>query len=357
MLFVPNQFVVAILLLVLFASVVRRDDEARPNVPFLALILLGAVLSLLTGLRWGYGVKGVIYIAPVVAASVAPLAYLGVSSLVGSHARSRGARLGLHAIPSVAIVVLLLTWHAVIDLALVTIFVAYAVAILLLIRRGPDALRLAPFEGAGPAYRAIVFAAFALLLSAAVDTFVFLDLEWFDGAHALTVISMANVAALAILAVAAAYASRSHAPVEVASVEEVAATGARPVEADEAPSAEGPVDATEDAATLAAVQALMDGKLIYRDVDLNLNRLARKLGIPTRKISAAINREKGQNVSQYVNSYRIAEACHLLAGTQKAVTEIMFEVGFQTKSNFNREFRRVTDMTPLEWRERKAPRT
>jgi AraC-like DNA-binding protein len=32
----------------------------------------------------------------------------------------------------------------------------------------------------------------------------------------------------------------------------------------------------------------------------------------------------------------------------------MFEVGFQTKSNFNREFRRVTDMTPLAWRERKG---
>jgi len=30
----------------------------------------------------------------------------------------------------------------------------------------------------------------------------------------------------------------------------------------------------------------------------------------------------------------------------------MFDVGFQTKSNFNREFRRVTDTTPLEWRDR-----
>lgn len=67
--------------------------------------------------------------------------------------------------------------HA-IDLALVAIFVGYAVAILLLMRRGADALPLAPFEGAVPAYRAILFAAFALLFSAAVDAFVWWQLAW-----------------------------------------------------------------------------------------------------------------------------------------------------------------------------------
>ena len=28
----------------------------------------------------------------------------------------------------------------------------------------------------------------------------------------------------------------------------------------------------------------------------------------------------------------------------------MFDVGFSTKSNFNREFRRVTGMSPRQWR-------
>ena len=106
--------------------------------------------------------------------------------------------------------------------------------------------------------------------------------------------------------------------------------------------------------TLSAVEMLMATKRAYRDVDLNLDRLARKLGIPARHISMAINRATGKNVSQYVNEHRIAEACALLVETDKAVTEIMFEAGFQTKSNFNREFRRVTEMSPLEWRERKA---
>ncbi|MEW6633873.1 MAG: helix-turn-helix domain-containing protein [Pseudomonadota bacterium] len=33
------------------------------------------------------------------------------------------------------------------------------------------------------------------------------------------------------------------------------------------------------------------------------------------------------------------------------VTAAMFESGFQTKSNFNREFRRVTSLSPASWRE------
>lgn len=109
----------------------------------------------------------------------------------------------------------------------------------------------------------------------------------------------------------------------------------------------------EDKETLAVVQAVMQSKRVYRDVDLSLDRLARKTGIPARQVSTAINRATGKNVSQYVNEHRIAEACVLLTDTDRPVTEIMFKAGFQTKSNFNREFRRVTEMSPLEWRERK----
>ncbi|MBP1859986.1 helix-turn-helix domain-containing protein [Rhizobium herbae] len=333
--FVPLPFVVAILLIILFVTVVRRDDGAQANGPFLALILLSVFQSLLSGLRWGYGVQEVMYLAPVGAATVPPLAYAGVTALVRKNSKPLLQRLGLHAVPALVIVVLLVAWRGAIDVALVLISVGYAVAILLLMRPGTDALRLAPFEGAAPAYRAILFAALALLFSAAVDTFVSLDLAWTHGAYTRPVIAIGNLASLIILSVAAAAASKSHTPVETE---------------DASP---GP-DLAEDRETIAAVQALMQTRRVYRDVDLNLDRLARKLGIPARQISAAINRASGKNVSQYVNEYRITEACGLLAETEKPVTEIMFEVGFQTKSNFNREFRRVTEMTPLEWRERTA---
>jgi AraC-like DNA-binding protein len=39
------------------------------------------------------------------------------------------------------------------------------------------------------------------------------------------------------------------------------------------------------------------------------------------------------------------------------VTMAMLESGFQTKSNFNREFRRVTSLSPAAWRERSRSET
>ncbi|MBP2445268.1 helix-turn-helix domain-containing protein [Rhizobium leguminosarum] len=335
MLFIPLPFAVALLLLVLFVAVLRRDEEATPNRPFLALILLAALQSVLSGLRWGYGVQTVGMVAPVIAALVPPLAYAGVSGLVRTSRRPLPARLALHAVPAALILLLMPFWRDAIDIALVLVFVGYALAILLLMRPGADALRLAPFEGAVPAYRAIIFTAAALCLSAAVDTFVFLDLASAHSERALTLISIGNLSVLAILGIAAAAASRSRAPAEMVE------TALRP-------------ETSEDKETIAAVDALMEARKLYRDANLNLDRLARKAGIPARQISAAINRAMDKNVSQYVNDYRIAEACRLLAATEKSVTEVMFEVGFQTKSNFNREFRRVTDMTPVEWRQRKG---
>ncbi|MNY61663.1 HTH-type transcriptional activator Btr [compost metagenome] len=75
--------------------------------------------------------------------------------------------------------------------------------------------------------------------------------------------------------------------------------------------------------------------------------------MPARRISNAINRIHGISVSQYVNNYRVEEACRLLLTTEEAITQIAFEAGFLTKSNFNREFLRVTGKSPSSWREQR----
>lgn len=338
MLFIPLPFVVAILLLILFVIVVRRDDDAPPNVPFLALILVSVVQSILLGLRWGYAVDDVIPLLPVVAVTVPPLIHAGASRLVRKSGLPNVLRIGLHFIPALLIIVLMLFWRDAIDIAVALIFVGYAIAILLLTRSGADALRLTPFENAGPAYRAILLAAAMLLVSATMDIVVFFDFAWTRGTHTPLLVTIGNLALLVVLSIAVASAGRRGTPAHT--------SGTAPSE----------LDIAEDKETIAAIQALMETKHLYRDVDLNLDRLARKASIPARQISTAINRATGKNVSQYVNDYRIAEACTLLRDTKKPVTEIMFDVGFLTKSNFNREFRRITESTPIEWRRAKAGR-
>lgn len=338
--FIPLSFVVTILLLVLFFAVLKSDDapasETPRNIPFFALILLCAFQAFLSGLRWGYGIQDVMVVVPVSAALVPPLVYAGVARQVRNSSFSPYMRLGLHAIPAAIVASLMVTWRGAIDWALPAIFIGYAGAILHLMRTGPDALRRTPFESAAPVYRALFFAAVVLLLSAALDLFVTLDFSWTQGRHAPAIVSIGNLMALIVLSIAGAVAVRGRAPAETEDDVRL------------------PVEEPGDKETLGAIQSLMETKRSYRDPDLNLDRLSRKAVLPARQISAAINRATGKNVSQFVNDFRIAEACTLLVATDKSVTEIMFEVGFQTKSNFNREFRRVTGMTPVQWRERRA---
>ncbi|UVK46471.1 helix-turn-helix domain-containing protein [Mesorhizobium sp. AR07] len=337
--FIPLPFVVALLLFILLWVVARREDEAAPNLPFLGLILLSALQSVFTGLRWGYGVSEVGYIAPVSAAIMPSLLYAGVSKLVRTGNRQWPALLAIHATPAVMIIVLMIFWHEAIDVALISIDFIYAAAILWLLRSGADGLRLAPFDGAVPVYQAIIAAAVTLCLSGGlVDMLVSFDLASGHGDRAAMVIGIANLFILVFVGVAAAAASQSRVPLN----------------ATEPAEASPPSGVGEDADTIRRVDEMMQDKKLYRDANLNLNRLARRAGIPARQISAAINRATARNVSQYVNQYRITEACRLLTETDQSVTEIMLAVGFQTKSNFNREFRRVTDMTPLTWRDRNA---
>lgn len=347
MLFIPLPFVVTLLLLILFATLARRDREDRPNIPFMALILLVAGQSFLAGLRWGYGVQAVGWVTPVLAGLVPPLVWCGVLAVLRRD-WFHPSRILLHALPALSVAGLMALDRNLIDPALVVIFLGYAGAILRMMRRGADTLRLTPLERAGTAYRAILFAASALLLTAVMDLAVYLDFALLLGRNALPIIQTGNLAALALLAIAAAAIDRTP------GADEPRPVAAPPASSQPSPPSLPPTEDDGHAAALRAIDGLLTDRHIYRDVDLTLDRLARRLGMPARQISGAINQLRGKNVSQYINEFRVAEACDLLARSDRQVTEIMFDVGFQTKSNFNREFRRVTGMTPVQWRQAKS---
>jgi AraC-like DNA-binding protein len=96
------------------------------------------------------------------------------------------------------------------------------------------------------------------------------------------------------------------------------------------------------------VQKYMVDHRPYLDPDLTLARLSRKLGVPAKTLSTVINQETGENVSRYVNKARIAAAQTALKDGE-SVTLAMLSSGFNTKSNFNREFLRVTGQSPSDW--------
>lgn len=55
---------------------------------------------------------------------------------------------------------------------------------------------------------------------------------------------------------------------------------------------------------------------------------------------------------EYINMVRIHAACEYLKKTDKPVAEIAVDCGFRTNSTFNRNFKQVMGISPLEWRKR-----
>ncbi|MCY1126880.1 helix-turn-helix transcriptional regulator [Frigidibacter sp. RF13] len=107
---------------------------------------------------------------------------------------------------------------------------------------------------------------------------------------------------------------------------------------------------TRDGEMLAALDVLMREKQLYKDSNLTLARVARRLSVPARDVSVAINGLTGENFSRYVNGFRVRYAQKALLETDLPITEVMFDAGFVSKSSFNTEFRRMTGQTPSKFR-------
>ncbi|WP_077963513.1 helix-turn-helix domain-containing protein [Ensifer adhaerens] len=311
----------------------RGEEPERRNRPFLALVALCALQSVVVGLRWGYDVAALKLVLPVLASGVPPLVLASFHSLIRRDERGAPGGAWIHAAPTIGVLVLVLAPRY-IDFALIVEYVGYALALLNLARTGTDVLEEARFESAVAAHRALVIAAFSLCLSALFDLVIILDFEWTKGANIGLIVSNANMLGLLFIGLTAMVADR-----------------ARALPAARAVVDEDPVSMPQDREILDRIDHLLVSQKLARDENLTLSRLARRAGLPARQISTAVNRLAGKNVSQYINDFRIAEACRLLRETDMSVTAAMLESGFQTKSNFNREFRRVTALSPVAWRE------
>jgi AraC-like DNA-binding protein len=110
----------------------------------------------------------------------------------------------------------------------------------------------------------------------------------------------------------------------------------------------------EDIEILEALEAFLKREPMHLDPNLTLSRLARRLRLPEKRLSTAVNRATGANVSRYVNTWRIRHACKLIENGA-TVTDAMLDSGFNTKSNFNREFLRETGVPPSKWKQGMQP--
>lgn len=91
----------------------------------------------------------------------------------------------------------------------------------------------------------------------------------------------------------------------------------------------------------------------YLDPDLVIQDLADHLNLSVKTVSQVINDRLGMRFFDYVNKYRIEDAKNILINKDDpkiTVTEILYKVGFNSKSSFNTAFKKFTGKTPTEFK-------
>jgi len=103
------------------------------------------------------------------------------------------------------------------------------------------------------------------------------------------------------------------------------------------------------------VRKHMDQESPYLEPALTIQDLANQLSLPARELSVLINHHLDQHFFDFVNEYRINKAMEILKDPSKkelTVLEILYSVGFNSKSSFNTAFKKYTNLTPTQYRNR-----
>lgn len=349
MLAIPLPFIAALLLFMTAVSLRCRYPQTSKK-PFW-FITLCALMMIMVGLRWTVDIALFRFLQPIFGASIPVAAWL---CFAGAH-RSK-PNTYLHWLGPIAVLVCSLLyqhiWAGTVDILLISLYLAYGSLLLKSSFSVPEQVRLSDVSKVAVAERV---AGGLLLFSALVDGVLSYDILLSSAQHTNLILSISYLVLIPAIVAAVMVVSMStpssteHNPLDVRpsmsdSLSEEADTQARSVSG----SDEGKTQETLQ--IIAKFDALMTEQQIFKDPDLSLDRLARRLGIPARKISSAVNQTHNQNISKVINAYRIEHAKTLLQQSDKAITDIFLSSGFQTKSNFNREFSRITGQTPSEFR-------
>jgi len=102
---------------------------------------------------------------------------------------------------------------------------------------------------------------------------------------------------------------------------------------------------------------LMTTQKPFLNPGLKLNQLAEEIDLSPRILSQIINEYFNQNFYDYINKLRIEESINLLndSSNKMNVLEILYSVGFNSKPSFNTAFKKVTGLTPTEFKKNKSP--
>jgi len=118
-----------------------------------------------------------------------------------------------------------------------------------------------------------------------------------------------------------------------------------------------PSEKEEKEKIVRTIQHYMQNGKPWLEPELTVYQLASRLSLKPRLLSQAINEILGQNFYDFINRYRIEEASRLLTHPKDdkiTILEVLYEVGFNSKSSFNTLFKKYTGLTPTAFRKKQS---
>ena len=118
------------------------------------------------------------------------------------------------------------------------------------------------------------------------------------------------------------------------------------------PSTERRVD---NPALVERIFEVLKKERLYSRPGLTIGELAERLSIQEYRLRRVINKQLGyRNFNQFLNAFRIEEACNRLAlpfEQREPIANIAFDVGYSALSSFNKAFKDLHNLTPTQYRD------
>ena len=293
----PNLPIPMISALVLGFLLLRLWVVDRRHGPLALVLALCALQGLIISLAQHYQVPAARYVQPVSASLIPPMVWIAFQITA---VRRLAWRDSLHLSGVLVVIAVMILQPQLLDTLIPALFVGYGCAVLWVCRAGADALPHMRLEAGDTPVRIWQIMGWALIASALSDGLIVL----------------AQVIGAAYLQpwIISIYSSATLIVIGALTLSGALVTG--PPEPEEAPL---PREADAlDAKIMEQLEALMTQTQPYLNPDLTMSHLSRRMRVPVKQLSGAINRVTGENASRYINAARIAVAQKALGRRQRA---------------------------------------
>ncbi|AOW10318.1 AraC family transcriptional regulator [Flavobacterium gilvum] len=86
--------------------------------------------------------------------------------------------------------------------------------------------------------------------------------------------------------------------------------------------------------------------------DISLDEIAKIANLTPTSFCRMFKAKTQKHFVEYLNEIRVSNACKFLIETDMGMSEIAYECGYKTASNFNKLFKKLTGTTPKEYRKK-----